>query len=1398
MIPKIFPTIDNIQPYKSKFHSPYTEIVVYNFPYSVKTHGPSTSHYAFPTFSLTADFVPNNLKWSSTSPLIKFFTGKSYPVELAPHVNESEQFGILYLGFFKPETTTCTFFLKGTGRARLSIRGVTTGTVDLGLTRDTVQTLHVTGLDLDFSVANLLSIFYQSPNKIGTTPNVFSVTWKNNLVTKEIPLAAGNYQSTQDLFAADPPATLTHASKIEVSYGKKQSSSFTFTVPLVSSSASLGYKYIKDGNYLQNVKNEKTIKQFRYIELHTGYKYSDNSISTITKFTGQIRNIELVRSANNRNEAIVTCHDWSSFLLDSINEGYPDLSDYLAFDYLDPSLTSGVAGDTKPRTFDGWKLEDAIDCLLVNAYIDPSILWKRKKYLNVDDVIDTGYYLVHSKNQDSPILLDKSFNYGNTFSTENVDDKYIWQFSIGESIFDNVQKLMDNYGLEFGFNNDGHFYTTSVRTPIGTKGIDDMTFTGSWVEKTDPKMVYGVSNETSVNGDTVLATYIGRTSRLVFDVAPTFGTIHIKLSNPTLGMVATADFSTSHTTIRSYLDGVDDTVGLNPCAIDLGIELNYGYYSLNVTHKTGGTVSINSVFTYDVDSNTPVDTFYSGDEGTNRAVIVKNLSSTSDAANIRNDITVVGRLKGLFSSLSLSDTEQPLVNPHNVVSQHVIARAIDRSSIGSVSHTNYVGRQLKIIIIEPKVATEDRALWMATETLKRYNEHKKSLNPNMSVVGQPLLEVGDFVQAKDVYTNVLGTIHDLWINSIVETYSNNQYVTSLELESFKPWESYFKYPFPSLKRFDNNVFTNVKLLNSGVEVGPKENFIVDENQTVMGTVYGKFMSNNMDNLSLVLTELDEVLPRIGYLKIRGEVIRYKDRTFGGVRGISDTTDSTKQVTVFATVFFKSLDRGMYNTSTISDLTAHIGEYISLESSPYIGEEYSIAPGIQFDLLYPGYLRVAVYNHTGHLVDVLSLNSDSASLDENSGWEFVQPGTYFYAWNMVDRVGTHNEINTGVFRNEGSTILDFPTRNDLGPPDGFGEWRDYYGNIGFPEQRYKIGPGFYAQNIARKKYGKFTMYVQYLDLSGQITKELKTVQHKRNIFSVLRPDGEGVAFSIQTQEALTLDFTPVNPAFPNGEKTTDIDYIDLSDLWWSQTLGYHVGGIGLFYDKFYTGIENQGKGMAIKIRNKFDISRLANIKIERYVMILKYAQYLNSSTGDTHEDLWLIDQLTDNPLDSSGFNWVVQQKTLKIYIPGPNIAFVTPKAATAIQNTHPVITRIGSDGRELGKTYLIAIALSHLHLIRITSTDFSGRKSIFGRSIWWVSPQVHNTRQDFDNNNVKRNIQGQPYEKILMRRGGRSGYTEINLPIAKGWETYPDIVKRRLDRTSYITANSIFGVVVRRY
>jgi len=36
-------------------------------------------------------------------------------------------------------------------------------------------------------------------------------------------------------------------------------------------------------------------------------------------------------------------------------------------------------------------------------------------------------------------------------------------------------------------------------------------------------------------------------------------------------------------------------------------------------------------------------------------------------------------------------------------------------------------------------------------------------------------------------------------------------------------------------------------------------------------------------------------------------------------------------------------------------------------------------------------------------------------------------------------------------------------------------------------------------------------------------------------------------------------------------------------------------------------------------------------------------------------------------------------------------------------------------------------VSHLHFIEITATDFSGRRSTFGRSIFWIHPQY----KDYD-------------------------------------------------------------------
>lgn len=1321
MIQYVFPTISGFAPYKAKVSTPYFKVLISDTPYTVKSHGPDTYFYVFDSFSSNPNFSSDNMVWKSNVPLLKLYSGKNFPFEISQYTNSKEQFGIVYSGYFDYNSASATFYFKGTGYARFFINGDDTGTINLRMTNSQIFSTRITGLTGNIHA----TICYWSTSRFSESENIFCVTWKDSVNNLEIPLAAGNFINSNDFLLGVATFNVEYILNTSLDIGRNRVGKFEFEIPIVSSTASVGYKYDNVNHCFVDVSNASNkIKKFTMVEYFAGYKYDDDSIATITKFVGQINDWKIDDSRDKISIAKIECNDWMSFLT-SFNEGYPDPSDYAEAGYLDPQNVDMVAGVTRPRAYDGWALSKAIRNLLINGNIDPKIILGKRKYINVDGGITTANYLLFDDNlSEHPIRLEQSFNYGQpaAIAGENADDKYNWQFSIGDTLFDNLQKLMENYGLSYGFNNYGYFFANSLKNPIKLKSIDDMTFTGSWSESLKYNKVFGVSKYSTSINDTVVATFRGSYAKVIFSVNSVSGTVYLKLSNPTVGRVATGTFRLNNNNEWYYFDGVDDSVGNNPCIVGIGNGLKYGYYSLTMT-VINPTIDVNCLFIYDKDDTYPVDTFRTGDYLTDNGVIVDKISVNSGVSNIRNDVIVVGKLRGFKSSLAVTDETSNITNPNNPIADHVMSRAIDRISVGSMSNSNYVGRKISTIIIEPSILTNQKADWLSVETLKRYNEFNKSITCEVPIVGHPLIEVGDKVKLHDVHLGLVSTTYNFYVNNINETRTDNGYITKLNLESLEPWESYYNYPVASLKRLNNDIFYNPRVYNTGLPIRMNAwSVVLNAGYTGNSTIDLKamFYSTKMPTPSLWI--YDYIIPPQGYIKTGGEIIKYTKRTItyghytyydnGKIQNIKDTI-----------IQLTGLTRGMYGTSTLSygtpSYTAALGRVVRMGTNPYISEDFGLAPAIKFGLFRPGWVRVSVIDQSNNVVDILSGSGKPGSYE---GWENLNRGEYAYVWGMIDRIGAHNEQVCGRYEYSGHIQKEksYDTTQK-------GDWVDEY-KYG-RHYSYRIGQGFYAQNDKESFEGVFKFKVEYTDILSNSFKGTRTLQNANvlPIYTNLYPDGPESNPPYRTEEMFVPD------------STSNICWSDCCTLWYASksingyyrdTNGYirsaHSACGGSRWRTFYTGNENGGKGIKLTIKNKYNLTRFVKFEIQRIINTFLYLEYdLNLNTGyRLYKVINNKDHMVETVYNDTGFMEVNHTDGISFYLPRTKCPFITD----AIKNSIDVDLEWFSESSDRAFRQM---AVAHHHIFRIFCTDYSGRTYILQRSLWWVAPEFLNTKADWE-------------------------------------------------------------------
>lgn len=1318
MIPKLFPTVNNVAAHKQKTQTLYTELLFTDTPNTVKHWGPKTYYFTFATYDSTyRDLDTGEAEWVGTTPEIRFFYGQNFPPEISEKVYDKNQFAILYSGYLVPTDTNATIYFSGEGQVYGVVITRANSHFPADDTLQRIDTSSVKSWGLSGLVAgerHLMYLYYMSPAKSDQMNNVLSVTYKDSTLEKPIPLTASKYNHISEVTAEPATMQVQYYSDVELSQEKNVTSKLSFKVPIVSSTASLGYVYDKTNHYLYDVQDSsKKIKRFRMIEFFAGYQVG-STISTVTKFTGQVRDWKIVRGKT-KSHAEISCYDWSSFLSDTINEGHPNVCDYLTFHL----YTNGyVAGHTKPQTFDAWRLEDAVECLLLNAHIDPEVYRGKKKYLTVDDTVTEGYYLNSEINRSNKVSLDRNINYGDPLklNKEDSDEEYFWQFSIGDSLYDNIKELTDNYGFSIGFNNEGKFYCKSVLNPIKDKSVDKFELAGTWSTLYDPKYLYAKSAFSDTLDSTVTATFVGVSSALVLNRG-TFGTVHIWLSNPTLGLITTASFNPYRETSWAYYDGVDGSLGYNPAVLKVGNDLKYGSYSLNMRLTGRDGVSVNALFIYDEDHNYPSDTFYTGDS-TENSILLDNVEIDTSGSDFRNDVVVVGKLLGIHSALTLDDTEQA-INPNNPVSNHIVSRAIDKYSLSSLSYPTYVGRKLQTIIVEPKIGTQDRADWLAYETILRYNSYSKLLSPRLQTTGHPLLELGDYVKINDDYLSSFGTISDFWVTQIQDKYGKTSYTTEIELSGLKPWNSFYKLPTPSPKEFGYSPFYNVRVYNVGLPALDNEWVEVDSSSTSSNLVV-KFISQTSDADKYTTQRITDFVPEVGYVQVHDEIIKYTGFTVSTMTKVSGNV-------AFCTIHLTGLTRGMYATSTLEDgFDDYIGTRVYMDYSPYLSEEEGLIPMLEFDLLYPGAVRVSVTNRNATPVEVLT--SPSSSDNPNEGWKQLELGRHRFSWGALDRLGAHNSSHSGRWswtdsigktgyirlkklRQDGTEIVTdttdvldtlqnwkiYPIKSpvfdsySIDPAD----WRPYFGSSSYTQLRYTVGKDFYAHNLSQIRYGSFGFNVQYKNYEGLFGGTSRLTKDIQPIYTRLY-HGREDNFTFSAESSINVS--------------------SLSTLWWNQPQGEHVVNAEdsrLSARRFYTGEEYDGVGYGLKFifANKYPSRRIVNVLVTRYIIIMCN----NSPIGISDRDSVVLagGRVLEEAIGDSGFTTSVDNSEFTIYTGLPKVEFITDDVAKHIEQ--------GNRGY-----------VSHVHLFKVVVTDMSGRQQTYYKSVYWLPVSYLNTREMWAN------------------------------------------------------------------
>lgn len=503
------------------YKKPHFKIEYIDSPYGVDTLGYSVEYYNDPTNQSSHAFDVANRAMKGKDNIMSY----NWELGAPPNVNNTNYFKCRYYGYFYAEFTgTYSFFVskEPSDYARLYIdttqavsptdtgsyatilidewgyhgnttfKGVETVSGDVSLTAGSWYPMLIDFAEREKGA--YLVVRYREPDGAQDANGNYS-DYDTNAVGHNDPVEHRKILSAQvftnkDSWTSASDAgyltayTVSSARSAELQLESNQSNTFQFEVPVLDSvmgtGGQNGFRYDRDIGFYRDASAGVILRQNRLVRFYTGYAEDINNPSDsdlVQRFEGVVTDIDINKSPG-QTSLKIKCQDLLYYAITQINENYPDVTSYVANDYVVNNNANEPAGLTRPRTYDAWPIEAVFRDLAVKAGIDPSKLYGRNQYLSarpgnisqttsVVTTTGTGDYKIESRN----ITLRRRPKYGNpAFAGQVADDEYIWSFNFGDTIFDMMSKLGDTYGFDINIDNTGDLRFASVGAPFTLTG----------------------------------------------------------------------------------------------------------------------------------------------------------------------------------------------------------------------------------------------------------------------------------------------------------------------------------------------------------------------------------------------------------------------------------------------------------------------------------------------------------------------------------------------------------------------------------------------------------------------------------------------------------------------------------------------------------------------------------------------------------------------------------------------------------------------------------------------------------------------------------------------------------------------------------------------------------------
>lgn len=506
-----------------------------------------------------------------------------------------------------------------------------------------------------------------------------------------------------------------------------------------------------------------------------------NCSDYVHKFTGFIDSISFNQNANSVT-AIVKCRDFFKKFINSINENYPNYSNYLPSNIanLDRYGINNI-DNLMPNAYDNWTVYDVVENIALNAGIDPAKIakdkWDRQNYFKMEANLNWPYTSTYDING---------------VETKN-GDPFIFKFEYGETLFDEVKRVSDLVGYKCYFDERGDLLLLDPKRTnrieiyeTGNYGSSAITYSGLWNTRVDINSSNRFYTAPIVNGlfttGTVNFTFSG-VGFSIYQYNHLSGTpyrvdVYYKKNNQ---FYSSYYGTNSGTPSYGYKNEITRTLPKDEYSVrvhpsgDFRLE-GFEYYTENI---------FKPVYTLRED----------------RDIIGLDVNLNDDS--VRNEIIVVGQ--------QISDKG------------YIYSKAVDLDSISNPAAFNYIGQKRTFTLIEPTIQSQRRADWLSSAILERYK--RKQRNISVQCQGLPHIQIGDPVgilsSAAGINTDELPYNIDnnevYYVEKISSKLEDASYTTTLTLTSLKPIDAWRpETPINSemlrtiFAQNDNTIFANFR------------------------------------------------------------------------------------------------------------------------------------------------------------------------------------------------------------------------------------------------------------------------------------------------------------------------------------------------------------------------------------------------------------------------------------------------------------------------------------------------------------------------------------------------------------------------------------------------------------